>query len=384
MQKGDLCHQISQDPNKYRVQIIYTQIDRDKKNKPHFTSHYFNVSDSLYFYPASTVKLPACVLALEKLNKLKIKNINKESPFLTDSAYSGQYRIWKDSTNIENHGIPTIAHYIKQILLVSDNEAYNRLYEFIGQAPFNQSLHQKGYKSARIVHRLSIPLSIDENRHTNPIFLGITDFKDSLKAAYRQPLQSSSMPKFSEKNLLGKGEKIGDNVVYEPKDFSYKNNWSLKDQHELLKHILFPESQNRKNRFRLTSQDYEFLYKYLSMLPSESTCPKYDSSYYDAYVKFFIFGNQKDKWPNKNLRIYNKVGDAYGFLIDNAYIVDFEKKVEFLVSAVIYCNSDGIFNDDIYDYDTIGFPFFQALGTALYEYECTRQKLYLPDLSRFK
>src|SRR4030095_12310808 len=40
-----------------KVQIIYTQIDRRKNGKPEFTDHYFNVSDSSYFYPASTVKL---------------------------------------------------------------------------------------------------------------------------------------------------------------------------------------------------------------------------------------------------------------------------------------------------------------------------------------
>jgi hypothetical protein len=28
-----------------------------------------------------------------------------------------------------------------------------------------------------------------------------------------------------------------------------------------------------------------------------------------------------------------------------------------MVTAVIYCNEDGIFNDDKYDYETVGFPF---------------------------
>src|SRR5678809_787295 len=39
-----------------KVQIIYTQIDRRKNGKPEFTDHYFNINDSSYFYPASTVK----------------------------------------------------------------------------------------------------------------------------------------------------------------------------------------------------------------------------------------------------------------------------------------------------------------------------------------
>src|SRR4051812_8248507 len=52
-----------------RIQIIYTQIDRDENNQPHFTQYSFNVNKNLYFYPASTVKMPTALLALERLNK---------------------------------------------------------------------------------------------------------------------------------------------------------------------------------------------------------------------------------------------------------------------------------------------------------------------------
>ena len=63
-----------------RVQIIYSQIDRRKSGQPEFTDHYFNVNDSEYFYPASTVKLPVAILALQKLNQLKIKGWIKRPP----------------------------------------------------------------------------------------------------------------------------------------------------------------------------------------------------------------------------------------------------------------------------------------------------------------
>jgi hypothetical protein len=76
------------------------------------------------------------------------------------------------------------------------------------------------------------------------------------------------------------------------------------------------------------------------------------------------------------------VGDAYGQLIDVAYIVDFDKKIEFFLSATMYCNSDGILNDDKYDYDTIGFPFMKHLGEVIYQRELNRQKKIEPDLSK--
>jgi hypothetical protein len=121
----------------------------------------------------------------------------------------------------------------------------------------------------------------------------------------------------------------------------------------------------------------------MSQLPRESQSPKYDTSHYDAYCKFLMFGDNKKPMP-KNIRIFNKVGDAYGFLIDNAYIVDFEKNIEFMLTACIYVNSDGIFNDDKYDYETIGYPFMANLGKAIYEYELKREKKFVPNLNRFK
>ena len=63
------------------VQVIYTQIDRDEANNPHFTQHTFNSADkNAYFYPASTVKFPVALLALQKLAGEKNKNLNDKKP----------------------------------------------------------------------------------------------------------------------------------------------------------------------------------------------------------------------------------------------------------------------------------------------------------------
>ncbi|HRF18053.1 MAG TPA: hypothetical protein PK977_07785, partial [Chitinophagaceae bacterium] len=124
--------------------------------------------------------------------------------------------------------------------------------------------------------------------------------------------------------------------------------------------------------------------RYMSMLPAESVYPKYDSnSYWSHYVKFLYYGSEKDK-ANPDIRIFNKVGNAYGFLVDAAYFADFGNNIEFLLSAVIYCNSDGIFNDDNYDYDKVGLPFLKNLGRVIYEYELNRKRKKNPDLRAFQ
>jgi hypothetical protein len=54
-----------------------------------------------------------------------------------------------------------------------------------------------------------------------------------------------------------------------------------------------------------------------------------------------------------------------------------------MLTATIYTNSDGILNDDKYDYDSIGYPFFQEVGNIIYNYELQRPKKHAPDLSKF-
>ena len=169
-------------------------------------------------------------------------------------------------------------------------------------------------------------------------------------------------------------------------DFSAKNRISLQDLHDVLVSLVFPYRMKATQRMNITEDDRNFVLKYMSQLPTESTFPAYSADtvdYYPAYCKFLLYGAEKGPLPN-NIRIFNKVGDAYGQLLDIAYIVDFDKKIEFFLSAVIYCNSDGILNDDKYDYDSIGFPFMKHLGQVIYDYETKREKKMEPDLSGLK
>jgi len=86
----------------------------------------------------------------------------------------------------------------------------------------------------------------------------------------------------------------------------------------------------------------------------------------------------------EQVRVFNKVGWAYGFLTDISYIVDFKNSIEFMLTATLYVNSDGVLNDDKYDYDSIGYPFMYQLGQTIYNYELQRDRKYKPDLSKFK
>lgn len=363
--------------DEYKVQIIYTQIDRDEHNKPSFKDYYFNVNADHYFYPASTVKMPTALLALQKMNELKIPGLNRSNPMITESSYSGQTPVYNDPTTPD--GSPSVEQYIKKIFLVSDNDAFNRLYEFAGQDYINKQLHQKGYTRADINHRLEVFLSQDENRHTNPI-----QFRDTTGVVvYDQPMEFNQTSYANRDDLVGKGYYKSGVLINEPLNFSIKNRIPLEALHNMLRSIMFPESVPTTQRFNITPEDYQFVRKYMSQLPSETNYPMYDATYYDAYCKFLLLGGDKNARLPKGIRIFNKVGDAYGFLLDVAYIADFENKVECMLSTVIYCNADEILNDDAYDYNQVGFPFMKHLGEVIYQYELGRKRKHAPDLSEF-
>ena len=370
---------VMQDPAKYRVQIMYTQIDREADNKPVFKTFIYRVNPGEYFYPASTVKLPVAALALEKLNRLNLPGLDTDTTMLTGAAADFQTEAKTDETSPT--GLPSVGQYVRKILLVSDNDAFNRLYEFLGQYEINERLHGMRYFDTRIIHRLESSLSEDENRWTNPI-----QFIDGDETVYVQDAVYSNVSfRSAQPELLGLAEIVGNERIERPKDFAGKNAYSLLDQHEFIRNLVFPQSADPRKRLNLDEEDYRFLYRYMSMYPGESGIAAYANAeeYPQGYVKFLMYGGDAKVIP-PHIRIFNKVGDAYGFLTDAAYIVDFKNNIEFILSATIYTNDNQTFNDDQYEYAEIGLPFLRDLGQAIYAVELARQRAHVPDLSRFR
>ena len=377
--KNPVFQEVIRHPDTYRLQIIYTQINRDKNNVPSFTNYYFRVDSTEFFSPASTVKLPLALLSLEKINNLKNPNVTKFTAMQFDSAYSGQTEEWTDNTS--ETGYPSIAHFIKKAFLVSDNDAYSRMYEFLGQGEINRSLHARGYLDTRLTHRF-VRMTADENRHTNPIRF----IQPDGTLIYAQPATyNTDAFDFRRIARLGKGYMTGkDSLVHEPFNFTERNKLPLETLQQLLQSVIFPESVSAKQRFNLTPDDYQFLYQYLSQYPGETNYPKYDAKqYYDSYVKFFFMDSLHHQMP-AGVRVFNKVGWAYGFLTDASYVADFNNNVEYMLTATIYVNSDGILNDDKYDFDRVGQPFMYQLGQTIYQYERSRKRRYVPDLKAFR
>ncbi|MEY4335040.1 MAG: hypothetical protein RLZZ196_3790 [Bacteroidota bacterium] len=355
-------------PETFRYQIIYTQINRDKNGTPHFTNYKLNADPNKYFNPASMVKMPLAFLSLEKLHELNKKDINKYTTILFDSNYQRQVAMYADSSSKNKK--PSIAHFIKRAFLISENDPYNRMYQFVGQGDINRKLQEKGYSSTRITRQF-MGYTEDQNRHTN----GIRFVDDKNNLLYQQaPQYNTDSFQFGAPILIGNAHwNSSDELIQGPFDFTKHNNISLEDMQKMLQAIIFPASLPAKSRFNVSEEDRLFLLQFLSQYPSETNYPKYDTEqFYDSYVKFF-FQDSTHSMP-KNIRVFNKVGWAYGFLTDVSYVLDTVNNIDYMLSATVYVNSDGVVNDSKYDEATVGFPFLKQIGNAFYEYELKRPR----------
>ena len=229
--------QIIKDPQAFRLQIIYTQINRDANNKPSFKNYYYNLDPELYFNPASTVKLPLALLSLEKLNDMHIKGVNKYTALQIDSSYERQEAQFTDSTS--SNQLPSIAQYIRKVFLISDNDAYNRMYQFLGQQRINRELHSKGYGDTRIT-RMFMGFTAEQNRHTNAVRF----IRPDGTLIYRQaPAYNTDSFNFPREIKIGKGHwDSDDKLINEPIDFTRVNNVPLKDLQQQLQSVMFPAS----------------------------------------------------------------------------------------------------------------------------------------------
>ena len=334
----------------HNLQILYTKVVRDSLGMPSFIQYDYQADNNVYFYPASTMKLPIVALTLQKINELRNTGINitVESKILLLSA---------DQITTET----TFKDLISKVFLVSDNSASNILINFLGYNYFNQQMREKGLNTIVLNHKF------------NPDPYVKTDWK--IYTLDRDLISKDETQEIIEHNnldnlLQGKFQILNGEEVATPFNFKTKNRASLRDLDGVMKRIIYPDLFQEQDRINLSDQDYNFLRYWMSRFTFEDIGIEYqkDSKYFDSYNKFFIYGDSTNAVDRK-IRIYNKVGVAYGALTDISYIRDYQKNIEFFLSATIYVNQNQIVNDNIYEYDDLGIPFLAELARQVYKLE---------------
>jgi hypothetical protein len=353
---------------RFRLQAVYGVIEPDGQGRARLVQHGFRLGAE-YFYPASAVKLLAAAAALERLEALRRETglpLDADTSLVIHPLFEGEALIDADPSNLEG-GAVTLRHEIRKLFLVSDNESFNRLYEFLGQDGLAAALARAGLPRARLVHRLAQPRSAEENRRAPRFdFLGAAGTSPLYTLPERLAPALPDAPPIAGL-LVGRGYMTNDEpprLVENPMDFSPKNQVPLADLQRGLCMVVAPDADCGGAGFTLAPADRELLLESMRSYAGDSTNPVYSRAEHpDVEVKPFLPGLERVV-PRERLEIYNKVGWAYGFSTDNAWIVDRQTGRSFFLAATIYTNEDGVLNDDVYEYATVAWPFLADLAEA--------------------
>ena len=348
----------------HEIQIIYGKVEGDT-----IIHDSYNVDPSKFFYPASTVKMPVAFAAVQILDDFEMP---LNSSIRIDSQKYRPIPLFYDS--LYNRSI-TIENLLKKIFVFSDNQAYNILYEWLGKDYINM-LHDSLGLNTRIIHKLSenaFSFSEESNHFSSTIEL-ISAGQDSELLDLGSTVYSVGEPQYWRPSLSphnqikGKGyvDSIG-RTVNSPFDFSKKNFITLPDLLACLERVVKPEFFETEQRYSFGQKVYDNLKEIMLLRPKDLPSPI--DTLKDNYVKFLMYGDQEDGSYPDHIEIQNKVGWAYGYLTDVAYIYDRKNNIEFFLAATIHVNENQIYNDGEYEYEKIGLPFLGELGRLVYEYE---------------
>jgi hypothetical protein len=369
LKKEKLFDSVLRKSGVYEVQIIYTQINREK-DRINFIDYHYNVNKNKYFYPSTAVFLPVAALTLEKIDELaKEHDVNKDRYVRVDNAVTQEIMVYHDATSESKH--VSFAHFIKKMFTVGDKNSYNFCYDFLNQRYLNERMHSLGYNNSWFLHKLdNKPPETSRQSHN------VTFFRTDVKSYYidiiylkRHP---TTIPFYSvyvdkgENNpvdyyavqtetLLGKGFVQNGVVVDSAADFTYRNKFTIEDMHSFLKSLMFPKICG--SQLQLSEDDYTFLYKQMA-----------DNNENLNYIL-------NDRLNDESIKIFNNSGKGAGFMIDNAYVVDTRNGVDFFLTVVIKCNKADILGDEYYEYDTTGLSFMKNISKFIHTHAISEREI---------
>lgn len=339
---------ILQAPDQHRLQILVTEFQRDGRTlKP--ILHSYRLREQEYFYPASLVKLPVALLALEKVQKIGIPGINLDT----------SYRLEPGDCQQEDLGPSTVRRDILAMFAVSENEAFDRLYSFLGQDSIVAGLRMRGYKTGQVTHRLAAKCSMEENRHYNGV-----DFESPEgETLLRQE------PRVTTEHYTNHLE--GMDIVH-GYDGTERSFLSIPELHRLTTAAVLPELLPSSATFALNDESRTLLLKAMSTMPEDTDLDFDEQDHQGCTSKYLVMGGSRERLPKK-FSIFNKVGKALGFLTDSALLIDRESKRTLLVTVTLYVNYARSANDEDHHYKDLGLPFLATLGQQLLRSQNERQ-----------
>lgn len=312
--------------------------------------------DAEYFYPASSVKLFAAYAAIEKLDEM-----SEDAPVPLTTAVPIRYDVGEGRAR----SVVTVPlkKDLDAALIISDNDSYDRLFEFVGKEELSDRLTNLGLKRTVLVQHLG---KAAKSRATfEPLIELLVPPHPPISVSHRLGIEMPTAPlaavKLGKAYVDDRGRKVEG-----PMDFSKKNATTLGDLQDMLVAIARPELYDRLPPGKLRSpKARQEVLETLGRLPSE-----YEGTWRghanakDAFLKPLNVGLGA-AFPEEKVKVYGKSGRAYGFSVENVYIKSQRTGRGFFLACALYANDNDTLNDDGYEYISVGTPFLARMGVIL-------------------
>ncbi len=345
-QNDALISRVLNQPDQFEAQIIFSRIIRHSNGAIQLETKSHGVNAARWFAPASTVKLPMALLALERLNQLDLPRTTLLS-IAANEKYAHPARAEESIESI-----------LQRILIASENEPFNALYDWLGADYINQRFRALGL--GRSVIRARLDAQMVAQQHELPdVYLRNAEGQ-IVHHSHARTIEQALLQDFSGL-VRGLGFFDSSGLIKGPHDFSHSNAIPLEELHQMMLALVEPSAVAPETQWRLREHDRQFVISTLSQFHAETNLLGVELN----SNKFLAAGAQK--LPT-GISSTNKIGQAYGFLTDCAFFQKSNSQDRYLISASILVNKDQIFNDDQYEYDEIGLPYLRNLGLVLLDY----------------
>ena len=256
---------------------------------------------------------------------------------------------------------------MQRIAVHSDNRANNVLMDFAGgSGALNDAARACGLRGTCIKHRLSpcakaegVPTCDGADAFGPPITFRAPSGAFTTRAVAPFPGGASSEAAPRQREPVGVAHIASDGrLVHEPLDFAARNRCPIEDMQMLLERVLTRQVRG------VAEGDLGALVDALACGPQDARRVGISlnrRTYFDDWNRLFAPGVARVVEYPRDVAIHGKLGQAYGFTLDNARIEHRPTGRAFYLAACIYTNANGILNDDLYEYDDAE-GFFDSLA----------------------
>jgi hypothetical protein len=318
--------------------------------------------DAEYLYPASAIKIVPAIAVLSHWSEGGAGTPPLDAPLLfsdrqADDAFGHTLRVG-------GYRPQSLADHLEAMLVESSNGSFNALYELAGPVAQNEPFHRGGFPSIRVIHRLSgynLPKEL-------ALYLpSVAWMRGGERVVWRPERSVASLPASSirlprEEIGVGYLEANSGLRVEAPMSFAMKNGVTLADLQRLLVALFHELPETDTARLPALSTASASLMLSLMRGPlADKDGVSAESR--EARFKPMLPGLLALGIERSQIDYTNKAGRAYGFHLDNARIRIGDRVA--YVTVGMLANSDGVFNDDRYDYDALSFPALRAVGAMV-------------------